>query len=135
MADQIVPLKPNNARLDFEVIDWRDKNGHLLARIVIAENYGEGKKYVGYADCSCNAGWSSGLVLDPFMGSGTTALIAHNLGRRWIGIELNQRYIDIAEKRLRQVREEELNKKNSLFRGPTYFSSVEQAPESDVLVG
>lgn len=40
------------------------------------------------------------LVLDPFIGSGTTGLVALNEGRRFVGIELNPEYIRIAEKRL-----------------------------------
>lgn len=43
-----------------------------------------------------------GIVLDPFIGSGTTALVVQNLNRQFIGIELNSEYIKIAEKRLRQ---------------------------------
>jgi DNA modification methylase len=43
-----------------------------------------------------------GLVLDPFIGSGTTAVVAKRLGRNYIGIELNPEYIKIAKKRLRQ---------------------------------
>lgn len=43
-----------------------------------------------------------GIILDPFMGSGTTALVARNLGRNYLGIELNPEYIKIAEKRLAQ---------------------------------
>lgn len=42
-------------------------------------------------------------VLDPFMGSGTTALVAYKLGRKAIGCELNQEYIEIANKRLKPV--------------------------------
>ncbi len=41
-------------------------------------------------------------VLDPFLGSGTTAVVAKKLGRNYIGIELNPEYIKIAEKRLAQ---------------------------------
>lgn len=41
------------------------------------------------------------LILDPFLGSATTATIATHLHRRWIGIELNPTYIKHAEKRLR----------------------------------
>lgn len=41
-----------------------------------------------------------GLVLDPFMGAGTTALTAKILGRHFVGIELSQKYIDIAMRRL-----------------------------------
>jgi DNA modification methylase len=41
-----------------------------------------------------------GLVLDPFMGAGTTALVARKLGRNYIGTELNPDYVAIAEQRL-----------------------------------
>lgn len=44
-----------------------------------------------------------GTIMDPFMGSGTTAVVAEKLGRQWIGIELNPEYIKIAEKRLREL--------------------------------
>lgn len=40
------------------------------------------------------------LVLDPFMGSGTTGLACNQLGRNWIGFELQQDYIDVANKRI-----------------------------------
>jgi len=41
------------------------------------------------------------LVLDPFSGSGTTGVVALDLGRRFVGIELNPRYMEIAERRLK----------------------------------
>jgi len=44
----------------------------------------------------------NGIVLDPFMGGGTTALVARKLNRNFIGIELNEKYIAIANKRLRK---------------------------------
>lgn len=41
-------------------------------------------------------------VLDPFMGSGTTGYLCEILDRKWIGIELNQTYCDLAKKRINQ---------------------------------
>lgn len=45
-----------------------------------------------------------GVVLDPFMGAGTTAVVAARLKRQWLGIELNPAYIDIATKRIEHAR-------------------------------
>lgn len=44
------------------------------------------------------------IVLDPFMGSGTTAIAAEALGRDWIGIEINPEYAKIAEDRIAKER-------------------------------
>jgi site-specific DNA-methyltransferase (adenine-specific)/modification methylase len=41
------------------------------------------------------------VVLDPFLGSGTTSYVAKKYGRRWIGIEKDERYIKIATKRMK----------------------------------
>lgn len=43
-----------------------------------------------------------GIVLDPFMGAGTTALVARKLNRNFIGIELNPQYVAMAGKRLKK---------------------------------
>ena len=43
------------------------------------------------------------VVLDPFFGSGTTGAVAKRLGRRWVGIEREQHYIDLATKRIDAV--------------------------------
>ena len=43
-----------------------------------------------------------GVVLDPFMGSGTTAQVAQHLGRKYLGCELNPAYGELQSKRLQQ---------------------------------
>lgn len=50
--------------------------------------------------CILTASQPGDIVLDPFMGSGTTALSAGLLGRRFAGIELNPEYMEMARKRL-----------------------------------
>jgi len=59
-------------------------------------------KTLGFTDCGCNAGWESGVIVDPFMGSGTTAKMARKYSRNYLGFELNPEYIKIAEKQLAQ---------------------------------
>lgn len=85
---------PSNLWTDLTVPFWSmpentehptQKPEKLLARIILASSNVED------------------LVLDPFLGSGTTSVVAKKLGRRFIGIELDQRYACFAEKRLALV--------------------------------
>lgn len=59
-------------------------------------------KTIGFrATCECEASATQrALVLDPFCGTGTTCLAAKRLGRDYIGIELNERYCNLARMRL-----------------------------------
>ncbi len=43
------------------------------------------------------------VVLDPFLGSGTTAVAAKRMGRSYIGMELNRKYVEIAQRRISEV--------------------------------
>lgn len=51
-----------------------------------------------------------GIVLDPFFGSGTTGLVAVQNGRKYIGIELNERYCMLAEKRIEGAERQKIDK-------------------------
>ncbi|MDQ3373310.1 MAG: site-specific DNA-methyltransferase [Acidobacteriota bacterium] len=48
-------------------------------------------------------------VLDPFLGSGTTAVVCQNLNRDFTGIEIEQKYIEIAESRLQKTQADLFN--------------------------
>ena len=51
----------------------------------------------------CIESVGEGPVLDPFMGSGTTAIAAENLGIDWIGIEKSSAYVEMAKERIQQT--------------------------------
>ena len=55
--------------------------------------------------CACP---KDGIVLDPFLGSGTVGIAAEQLGLKWCGIELNEEYITLARKRLDPFRNDSL---------------------------
>lgn len=81
-----LPLVQGKERLrgeDGRALHPTQKPEEMLKRIIIA---------------SSNKG---DLVLDPFLGSGTTAVVAKRLGRNWIGIEKNEEYVKAAKKRVR----------------------------------
>lgn len=59
-----------------------------------------------------NATDENDIVLDPFLGSGTTAVACKELGRRYIGIENNKEYVTIAINRLEKT---ETYNKRGLF--------------------
>jgi site-specific DNA-methyltransferase (adenine-specific) len=50
--------------------------------------------------------YKNDLILDIFMGSGTTALSAEKLGRRWIGIEISENYCNFIKNRLSNIQKE-----------------------------
>jgi DNA modification methylase len=57
---------------------------------------------VGWSDCG-HGDYRPGVVFDPFLGSGTTALVARRYGRRCVGVELNAEYAELAARRLQQL--------------------------------
>ena len=67
---------------DRRALNATQKQEEMLKRIIIA---------------SSNKG---DVVLDPFLGSGTTAVVAKRLGRNWIGIEIESKYVKASEKRI-----------------------------------
>lgn len=72
------------------------------------------------------ARWTSGIILDPFMGSGTTGVACVKLGRKFIGIEIDEGYFNIACRRIREA-----------YAQPDLFieQSKEPKPEQLSLIG
>lgn len=63
-------------------------------------------KHVGWSSkCSCHArGDEGGIVLDPFMGSGTTAKVAEEYNRRYVGFEINEDYVHMSKRKIEPSR-------------------------------
>ena len=86
-----------------------DASGGLLSGGTEKSRLGHGGKFVSAAEtlgwrptCRCAAEAPiAATVLDPFLGAGTTALVADRLGRDCIGIELSADYAAMAEGRVR----------------------------------
>jgi DNA modification methylase len=76
-----------------------EKNSSLMQRSW--ENGAYQVNTVGWSpSCQCGKEPIPGVVLDPFIGSGTVAAVAYRLGRDYLGIELNPNYIAMSQKRL-----------------------------------
>jgi site-specific DNA-methyltransferase (adenine-specific) len=72
---------------------WR----RSLQRVVFEGGIPQSRPFVA---CVCQAPTRPGLVLDPFFGTGTVAMMAQRYRRDWLGIELNPDYLSLAEERL-----------------------------------
>ena len=74
--------RPNTYHGSYENINGKGDAGYTFTQTT------------GYRPtCNCNAGTSSGIVFDPFVGSGTTVATAIQLGRKGIGLDLSLTYL------------------------------------------
>ena len=89
-------------------IKWVKEERHIENNKFYWEIVGEDK-----TRCDCGAPFKPGVVLDPFFGRGTTGKEAMRQGKDWIGIELSEEYIKIAEKYLSIVDDEYENGESS----------------------
>lgn len=85
-----------------KVIDGADYHPGILTEKPPANDQREHstQKPVGIMSVLCKIAPAGGVVLDPFMGSGTTGVGALNVDRSFIGIEKEPRYFDIACRRI-----------------------------------
>lgn len=77
-------------------VPWRRKSHRSVGGLTMLGELRE--------TCSCGAGTTPGIVLDPFFGSGTVGVVAESLARDWIGIELNPAFARLAEDRIAATR-------------------------------
>jgi site-specific DNA-methyltransferase (adenine-specific) len=73
------------------------------------------------------------IVLDPFFGSGTTGAVAKRLGRNYIGLEMEQKYIEIAKKRIAGVEVENTDLHNLTLEIKPPRVSIKQLIDGDYL--
>lgn len=75
-------------------------------RALIRHDDGTATRAPDSPTCAHAAGSEPGVILDPFIGSGTTAVVAESLGRRWQGIELNAQFALEALARITRERQQ-----------------------------
>jgi DNA modification methylase len=110
---------------------WNDRNNTLMS----VWNVPHAQREVGnnhpcpypteiirpLVDSSCPP---NGIVMDPFLGSGTTGVVAVNCGRKFVGIELEERWFDIACKRIQAA-----NDAPDMFADPVEPKATQEAFE------
>ena len=93
--------RPTNDKPENYKAIKQEQDGNRDSMIVARKGVGNNiHTEIGYSQCSCSAPFVSGIVLDPFAGSGTTGAVAKELNRDYILIEQNPDYIKLIEKRL-----------------------------------
>ena len=91
-----------NTLSEFEMA-WTniDKPSKIYKSQRVSKNNGHPtEKPIGLMTYCLEFSKTSGIALDPFLGSGTTAIACERLNRRWIGIEIEEKYCEIAAKRI-----------------------------------
>ena len=113
--DKVGEIRFDNPFSDCELI-WTNLNKSSIKKyIVIQQGFVRDKELNNYREhptqkpikiireiIKDNSDNPNNIILDCFMGSGTTAIACKQLGRKFIGFEINPEYVKIAEKRLAQ---------------------------------
>jgi len=99
--------KENFERLQKRMLDGTIKGRNMRCVWSIASASYKGSHFATYPikliETPIKAGCpENGIVLDPFIGSGTTAVAAKKLNRNWLGIELNPEYTKLAQERIQK---------------------------------
>jgi DNA modification methylase len=101
--ERVVDLKPSDSKSSggawdtehIQIAKGKTRPGNFVDRQATTTGW--------QPTCDCDAEVVPCTVLDPFLGSGTTAAVAQELDREWVGIELNPEYAALAEKRINAV--------------------------------
>lgn len=75
---------------------WRHVAGRIVGHLAVTGELTPA--------CGCGTAWRRGVVLDPFIGSGTTAVVAERLGRDWVGIDINAEFAEMTRQRVATAR-------------------------------
>ncbi len=112
--------------IEREVLEYKAKPYNAGTKFI---RHGEGKSTlnnspvlrlpIGWTDCDCGAGWKSGVVLDPFGGSGTVGVVAERLERNSILIDINENYCEMAYRRIKSIAAQ-----TKLFREPSVIERI-----------
>ena len=99
------------AECEFAWCSW-DENAKVLTRDPLAARDYDGKEHptqkpVKVIEWCISHSPESATICDPFMGSGTTGVAAHNLGKAFTGIERERKYFDIACERIARAQAQE----------------------------
>lgn len=106
MGDLSFPWKPNFELIFVAGTEWTGRrDSSVLSAMTVVSRKSMGRSHPN-EKAVCLMMYlmmkHDGLILDPFMGSGTTLRAAKDLGRKAIGIEIEERYCEIAAKRMSQ---------------------------------
>ena len=82
------------------VIPGRDHASRMNSKAMVKVD----REFTGWQPtCDCDAETVPATILDPFIGSGTTVAVAQKLGRRGVGVDISNEYLELASKRIGSI--------------------------------